>query len=93
MESISLPSHVHYELLLQLLERKTMPMMSPGTEEYRQVQELIALLRKAYSVQKHLEANAERQHRSVDYLWSLNQPHPETTAPLNPTTTPMSMQP
>ncbi len=93
MESIPLPSHVHYELLLQLLERKTMPTLSPGTEEYRQVQELIALLRKAYSVQKHLEASAERQHRAVDYLWSLNQSQPETATPLSSNAASITLQP
>lgn len=72
MEPIPLPSHVHYELLLQLLERQTLFAVSQEPRQREQVQQLIITLRKALSQQKHLESELERIHRPIDYRWSLN---------------------
>lgn len=72
MDSFPLPSQIHYELLLQLLERKAMPAVRQGSEECRQVQELIVTLRKALALQKQIEADCQRKGQPVDYLWSLN---------------------
>ncbi|MBD2020781.1 DUF5340 domain-containing protein [Leptolyngbya sp. FACHB-36] len=72
MEPIPLPSHIHYELLLQLLERQTMFAVGPKSAMQEQVQQLIITLRKALAQQKQLEENCQRYHRSVEYRWSLN---------------------
>ncbi|MCU0549517.1 MAG: DUF5340 domain-containing protein [Leptolyngbya sp. Prado105] len=74
MEPIPLPSHIHYELLLQLLERQTMSAVGSGQRE--QVQQLIIVLRKALSQQKHFEEELERRHISIEYRWSLNSVKP-----------------
>jgi hypothetical protein len=70
MEPIPLPSHIHYELLLQLLERQTM--FAVGSTQREQVQQLIIALRKALSQQKHFEEELERRNIPIEYRWSLN---------------------
>ncbi|BAU15151.1 hypothetical protein LEP3755_57080 [Leptolyngbya sp. NIES-3755] len=70
MEPIPLPSHIHYELLLQLLERQTM--FAVDAKHRDQVQQLIIALRKALSQQKHLEGELGRLNISIEYRWSLN---------------------
>lgn len=70
MEPIPLPSHIHYELLLQLLERQTM--FAIGGRQREQVQQLIIALRKALSQQKHLEGELDRLNIPIEYRWSLN---------------------
>jgi Family of unknown function (DUF5340) len=72
MEPIPLPSHIHYELLLQILERKTIVAVDPRSPQYGQVHELIILLRKALSQQRHLEESCHQAKHPVDYCWSLN---------------------
>jgi len=80
MEPIPLPSHVHYELLLQLLERQTMFAVKQKSSQRDQVHELISTLRKALSQQKQLEANCQRANLPIEYRWSLNNLGPDTTA-------------
>lgn len=70
MEPIPLPSHIHYELLLQLLERQTM--FAVNAKQREQVQQLIIALRKALSQQKHLEGELDRLNIPIEYRWSLN---------------------
>jgi hypothetical protein len=72
MEPIPLPSHIHYELLLQLLERQTMFAVAQKPGIHDQVQQLIITLRKAISQQKRLEEACERHQLPIDYRWSLN---------------------
>lgn len=72
MEPIPLPSHIHYELLLQLLERQTMFALKQRSLQRDQAHELISTLRKALAQQKQLEASCERAKLPVDYRWSLN---------------------
>jgi hypothetical protein len=72
MEPIPLPSHIHYELLLQLLERQTLFALKSKSAQYEQVQALIIILRKALAQQKQLEESCERAHLPIDYRWSLN---------------------
>ena len=71
-EPLPLPSHIHYELLLQLLEQQTLF----GTYEHPDlkgpVNELIITLRKALSQQRKLEEDCERLGLKIDYRWSLN---------------------
>jgi hypothetical protein len=70
--SIPLPSHVHYELLLQLLERQTLFATYEEPTLKLEVNELIITLRKALSQQRNLEEECQRLGLKVDYRWSLN---------------------
>ena len=71
-EPLPLPSHVHYELLLQLLERKTLFATYEQPSIKNEVSELIITLRKALSQQRQLEEDCERLGIKIDYRWSLN---------------------
>ncbi len=72
MTTIPLPSHVHYELLLQLLEQQTLPALNRQSPQREQVQEIIITLRKALSLQKRLEENCERERLLTEHRWPLN---------------------
>lgn len=72
MKPIPLPSHVHYELLLQLLERKTIIAVEKNPALRQQVQQLIISLRKALAQQKQLEAVCDQTYTAFEYRWSLN---------------------
>jgi hypothetical protein len=72
MEPIPVPSHIHYELLLQLLERQTMFALGHQSHLREQTHELIVTLRKALSQQKQLEESCQRTNLMIDYRWSLN---------------------
>ncbi|HAT12569.1 MAG TPA: hypothetical protein DCS91_02260 [Microcoleaceae bacterium UBA11344] len=76
MEPIPLPSYIHYELLLQLLERKTMFAVSQKSPQQAQVHQLIITLRKALALQKQLEQSCERSNLAVEHRWSLNETNP-----------------
>ncbi|MBF2025495.1 MAG: DUF5340 domain-containing protein [Oscillatoriales cyanobacterium C42_A2020_001] len=73
MEPIPLPSHVHYELLLQLLERQTTLAADKKPVVQEQVHQLIVTLRKAIAQQKQLEETCGRYQIPVEYRWSLNE--------------------
>ncbi|UBF24588.1 DUF5340 domain-containing protein [Kovacikia minuta CCNUW1] len=81
MEPIPLPSYIHYELLLQLLERQTMFSANSKPVVQEQVHQLIITLRKALAQQKHLEESCRRYNLPVEYRWSLNDRKPEPEAP------------
>lgn len=72
MEPLPLPSHIHYELLLQLLERQTMAAVQQQSPIQEQVQQLIITLRKALAQQKRLEELCDRNQVEIDYRWSIN---------------------
>ncbi len=72
MESIPLPSHIHYELLLQLLERQSLFAANQYPQQREHVQQLIVTLRKALAQQKQLEEECSRLKVPVEYRWSLN---------------------
>lgn len=72
MEKFPLPSRVHYELLLQLLERKTLIASEKNPMLKKQVQQLIISLRKALAQQKHLESLCQQTCIPVEHRWSLN---------------------
>lgn len=72
MEPIPLPSYIHYELLLQLLERQTSFAVNQKPAVREQVHQLIATLRKALAQQKQLEQTCQRANLPVEYRWSLN---------------------
>ncbi|PSN19673.1 hypothetical protein C7271_06125 [filamentous cyanobacterium CCP5] len=70
--AIPLPSHIHYELLLQLLERETMAAVYQNPTLRTEVQDLIVTLRKAMVQQRQLEETCQQKQQSIDYRWSLN---------------------
>ncbi|HEY9666349.1 MAG TPA: DUF5340 domain-containing protein [Coleofasciculaceae cyanobacterium] len=72
MEPIPLPSYIHYELLLQLLERQTSFAANQKPAVREQVHQLIGTLRKALAQQKQLEETCQRANVPVEYRWSLN---------------------
>lgn len=72
MQQIPLPSHIHYELLLQLLERQTAFAVTQNSAVREQVHQLISTLRKALAQQKQLETICARENLAVEYRWSLN---------------------
>jgi Family of unknown function (DUF5340) len=72
MNPIPLPSHIHYELLLQLLERQTLYAISPHPGQREQVNQLIVTLRKAFAQQKQLEANCQQTNVEIEYRWSIH---------------------
>ncbi len=72
MEPIPLPSHIHYELLLQLLERQTVVAVGQRSPVQEQVHQLIITLRKAIALQKQLEQTCQRHNLPIEYRWSLN---------------------
>lgn len=79
MEQIPLPSPIHYELVLQLLERQTTFAVT-GTPAMREkVQQLIITMRKAAAQQKHLEESLQQAGLQVDYRWSLNHVSSQST--------------
>lgn len=80
MEPIPLPSYIHYELLLQLLERQTWFAVNQKSPQQEQVQQLIITLRKALAQQRQLEASCQRANLPVEYRWSLNEPNANTNA-------------
>ena len=80
MEPIPLPSHIHYELLLQLLERKTVEAASQNPLTKEQVHQLIITLRKAFAQQKQLETTCEQTRVPYEYHWSLNRTLKQGTA-------------
>lgn len=88
MEPIPLPSHIHYELLLQLLERQTMPSVGQRSPVQEQVQQLIISLRKAMAQQKRLEETCQRYKLAIDYRWSLNAAPAEQVSPTSYSTKP-----
>ncbi len=73
MKPIPFPSHIHYEMLLQLLEKKTILAVDYQTREYQKVQELIVTVRKALALQKQLEENCQQANLPIEYHWSLNE--------------------
>jgi hypothetical protein len=84
MELIPLPSPIHYELILQLLERQTRLAVSNDANLQHQVNQLIITLRKAAAQQKHLEEMCELSSMEIDHRWSLNHLNnapPEITTP------------
>ncbi|MGB3639343.1 MAG: DUF5340 domain-containing protein [Rivularia sp. (in: cyanobacteria)] len=80
MEQIPLPSPVHYELLLQLLERQTMNAVNQNPNLRNQVNQLIITLRKAAVQQKHLEQVCQVSSMEVSHRWSINHVNSEQIA-------------
>lgn len=87
MNPLPLPAHVHYELLLQLLEQQSMAVMQEMTldptidpvraGQLRSAREYLhttlVMIRKALVAQKQLEEICAVQGIPVSYRWSLNE--------------------
>lgn len=73
MVPIPLPSHIHYELLLQLLERQTAFAVAPNSPEREKIHELTRTIRKALAQQKQLEDSCRQSKIEIEYRWSLNE--------------------
>ena len=73
MEPIPIPARVHYELLLQILERKTIWAVDKDTIQYQQIHQLIITLRKALAIQKELEESCRQANLPTEPRWSLNE--------------------
>jgi len=78
MDQIPLPSPIHYEVILQLLEKQTMIAVSQNPDLRHQVNQLIITLRKAAAQQKRVEEICQDSSVMVDYRWGLNH-HVEQT--------------
>jgi hypothetical protein len=76
MEKIPLPSHIHYELLLQLLERKTLSSANQQPMIREEIQQLIITLRKALAQQKQIETICDQTKILYEHRWSLNSQEP-----------------
>ena len=74
MQPIPIPSRIHYELLLELLEKKTILAVGYNTQQYEQVQQLIVTVRKALALQKQFEENCQLANLPLEPHWSLNKP-------------------
>lgn len=72
MEPIPVPSPVHYELLLQMLERQTIFAVSHQPDLKDKVQQLIITLRKAAAQHRQLEESCHLANLEVEHRWSLN---------------------
>ena len=77
---IPLPSPIHYELVLQLLEQQTLPIVRQDPLLSEQVKQLIISLRKASAQQKQLEASCQQAHVDYEFRWSLNQSKSDLSA-------------
>lgn len=70
---MQLPSLIHYELVLQILEKQTL--LDADLQELpvrQQVQQLIVTMRKAISQQRMLEEECARRQLEVEHKWGLN---------------------
>ncbi|MBK1990611.1 DUF5340 domain-containing protein [Sphaerospermopsis aphanizomenoides BCCUSP55] len=72
MEQLPLPAPIHYELILQLLEKQTMSAVNNNQDLRHEVSQLIITLRKAVAQQKRLEEICQASSLLVDHRWSLN---------------------
>jgi hypothetical protein len=83
VESLPVPSHIHYELLLQLLERQTLSAIHNASKQphlantlktsKESIQSAIIMLRKAMVLQKQFEEVCEYHGIPISYRWSLNE--------------------
>jgi Family of unknown function (DUF5340) len=75
VSKIQLPSLIHYELVLQILEKQTLP-DSDGQDLYirQQAQQLVITMRKAISQQRKLEEDCLRRQLEIEHQWGLNSP-------------------
>lgn len=90
MEPLPLPSLIHYELILQLLERQTAWAVHQNPLLKEEVRQLIITLRKALAQQKQLEIACDRLNYPVEHRWALNS---VVETPSTPTVLPQTRPP
>ena len=76
LDSIPLPSPIHYEVPLQLLEQKARFAVGGHPAQREMLHELIATLRKAMVQQRRLEESCARNGLTVDHRWSIGESSP-----------------
>lgn len=76
MDSIPLPSPIHYEVPLQLLEQKASFALGGHPAQREMLHELMATLRKAMAQQRRLEESCARDGLAVEHRWSLEDNSP-----------------
>jgi hypothetical protein len=81
MDAVPLPSHIHYELLLQLLEQQTTFSLKNHSQHRELAHELIITLRKALVQQQRLEEMCATANLAVEYRWALNGVNPDRDQP------------
>ncbi|MGB3240768.1 MAG: DUF5340 family protein [Geitlerinemataceae cyanobacterium] len=75
MNPVPLPSHIHYELLLQLLERQTLRAVSQQPDRLVLVdRRLIITLRKTFAQLKQLEARCQQTNVEIEDRGSIHDP-------------------
>lgn len=99
MSSLPVPSHIHYELLLQLLERQTLPALHNELKQphlatkmnisREHLQAAIINLRKAFALQKQVEDQCEYHGIHVSYRWSLSESEQEMGKSLKEISSPL----
>lgn len=75
-DKVPVPAHIHYELVLQILERASLPALPPNSSGYQQLHSAVIHLRKALRLQKQFEEEWQSAGGSVEYQWSLNRDRP-----------------
>jgi Family of unknown function (DUF5340) len=80
VNTVQMPSLIHYELILQILEKQTL-LDSDNQDPLlrQQVQQLIVTMRKAIAQQRLLEEDCIRRQIEVEHRWGLNTPLPAPT--------------
>lgn len=73
---VPVPAHIHYELVLQILEQVSLPALPPNSRGYQQLHSAVIHLRKALRLQKQFEEEWQLSGGSVEYRWSLNRDRP-----------------
>ncbi len=73
---VPVPAHIHYELVLQILEQVSLPALPPNSSGYQQLHSAVIHLRKALRLQKQFEEEWQLAGGSVEYQWSLNRDLP-----------------
>ncbi|NJN30070.1 MAG: DUF5340 domain-containing protein [Synechococcales cyanobacterium RM1_1_8] len=72
MDPIPLPSPIHYEVPLRLLEQQASFAVAHHPTQRQMMYELIATLRKAMSQQKRLEESCSRDGLVFDHRWGID---------------------
>ncbi len=75
-DEVPVPAHIHYELVLQILEQVSLPALPPNSSGYQQLHSSVIHLRKALRLQKQFEEEWQLAGGSVEYQWSLNRDRP-----------------
>ncbi len=70
VDPIPLPSAIHYEVPLQLLEQQTLRAVSQRPAQRQLVNELVITLRKALALQRRIEESCTQERLAIEYRWS-----------------------